>query len=161
VPLSKDTAQLLDTLCQQRPLSPDSEAPLFVNSKGQRPTRHGVTHILGRAVARASRAKPDLAHRTISPYILRHTTAMNLLQSGVDLTTIQSWLGHASVNTTHHYVEADLEMKRRALEKCVVADTPHVRYQPPDQVLALLTSLCRADRTTIPAPIGASRVDST
>lgn len=161
VPLSKDTAQLLDALCHQRRLPPDSEAPLFVNSRAQRLTRHGVTHILGRAVAAASSTNPQLADRTISPHTLRHTTAMNLLQSGVDLTTIQSWLGHASVNTTHHYVEADLEMKRRALEKCVVPDTPHVRYQPPDEVLALLTSLCRADRATIPASTAASRGNST
>ena len=55
---------------------------------------------------------------------------MHLLQAGVDLTTIQSWLGHASVNTTHHYVEADLEMKRRALA-----------HQPTDALLALLESL--------------------
>jgi hypothetical protein len=85
---------------------------------------------------------------------------MLLLQSGVDLTTIQSWLGHASPNTTHHYVEADLEMKRRALEKCIVPDTTHVRYQPPDEVLALLTRLCRADCATIPSSTGASRLNS-
>ena len=84
---------------------------------------------------------------------------MHLLQSGVDLTTIQSWLGHASPNT-HHYVEADLEMKRRALEKCVVPDTPRVCYQPPDQVLALLASLCRADCTTIPSSKGVSPLNS-
>ncbi len=86
---------------------------------------------------------------------------MHLLQSGVDLTTIQSWLGHASPNTTHHYVEADLEMKRRALEKCDVSDTPHVRYQPPDDVLAFLSSLCSAGRTTIPASTGGSQPNST
>jgi integrase/recombinase XerD len=151
IPLSKDTAQLLKALCDQRRLPPDSEAPLFVNARGQRLTRHGVTHVLKKAVATASGTKPELAGRAISPHTLRHTKAMHLLQSGVDLTTIQSWLGHASPNTTHHYVEADLEIKRRALEKCVVPNTPHVRNQPPDEVLALLTSLCRADSTTIPS----------
>jgi len=85
---------------------------------------------------------------------------MHLLQSGVDLTTIQSWLGHASPNTTHHYVEADLEMKRRALEKCVVPESPHVRYQPPDEVLAFLTTLCRPDHTTIPSSTGDSQLSS-
>ena len=160
IPLSKDTAQQLQALCDQRRLPPDSKAPLFVNSRGQRLTRHGVTHILGRAVATVSNTKPELADRTISPHTLRHTKAMHLLQSGVDLTTIQSWLGHASPNTTHHYVEADLEMKRRALEKCVVSDTPHVRYEPPDELLAFLTSLCRAERTTIPASTGGSPLNS-
>jgi integrase/recombinase XerD len=160
VPLSKDTAQQLQALGEQRRLPPDSQAPFFVNSRGQRLTRHGVTHILRRAVATASNTTPELAARTISPHTLRHTTAMHLLQSGVDLTTIQSWLGHASSNTTHHYVEADLEMKRRALEKCVVPDTPHVRYQPPDEVLALLTTLCRAVRTTSSLSAGASQLNS-
>lgn len=160
IPLSKDTAQQLQALCDQRRLPPDSKAPLFVNSRGGRLTRHGVTHILRRAVATAANTKPELADRTISPHTLRHTKAMHLLQSGVDLTTIQSWLGHASPNTTHHYIEADLEMKRRALEKCVVPDTPHVRYEPPDEVLALLTSLCRAERTTIPSSTGGSQLNS-
>jgi integrase/recombinase XerD len=160
VPLSKDTAQQLQALCDQRRLPSDSKAALFVNSRGQRLTRHGVTHILRRVVATAANAKPELADRTISPHTLRHTKAMHLLQSGVDLTTIQSWLGHASPNTTHHYVEADLEMKRRALEKCVVPDTPQVSYQPSDEVLALLTSLCRAEGTTIPSSTGGSQLNS-
>jgi integrase len=150
--------QHLRALCDLRGLPPDPEAPLFVNSRGQRLTRHGVTHVLKRAVATASGTKPDLADRAISPHTLRHTKAMHLLQSGVDLTTIQSWLGHASPNTTHHYVEADLEMKRRALDRCVVPDSPHVRYQPPDEVIALLTTLCRADAATIPSSAGGSRL---
>ncbi len=160
IPLSKDTAQQLQALCDQRRLPPDSEAPLFVNSRGHRLTRHGVTHVLRRAVATASSTRPELADRAISPHTLRRTKAMHLLQSGVDLTTIQSWLGHASPNTTHHYVEADLEMKRRALEKCVVPATPRVCYQPPDQVLALLMSLCRADCTTSPSSKGVSPLNS-
>jgi len=76
VPLSKDTAQQLQALCDRRRLSPDSKAPLFVNSKGHRLTRHGVTHILRRAVATAANTKPELADRTISPHTLRHTKAM-------------------------------------------------------------------------------------
>ena len=66
---------------------------------------------------------------------------MKLLQSGVDIATIQSWLGHASIKTTHQYVEADVEMKRRALEKCDNPKTSVVLYQPTDEVLALLDSL--------------------
>jgi integrase len=66
---------------------------------------------------------------------------MYLLQSGVDLVTIQSWLGHVSVNTTHQYIEADLEMKRRALDKCATPEMNPAPYQPTDEVLALLESL--------------------
>ncbi|MFH1436263.1 MAG: integrase, partial [Pseudomonadota bacterium] len=63
------------------------------------------------------------------------------LQSGIDLITIQAWLGHATPNTTHHYLEADVEMKRRALEKCADSEEPPALYQPPDDILALLDSL--------------------
>ena len=66
---------------------------------------------------------------------------MHLLQAGVDLTTIQSWLGHVTVNTTHQYVEADLEMKRRAIEMCAVPETPVSLYVPTDDVLELLENI--------------------
>ncbi|MCD4750909.1 MAG: tyrosine-type recombinase/integrase [Thermoanaerobaculales bacterium] len=88
----------------------------------------------------------SMATKSISPHTLRHTTAMPLLKSGVDLTTIRSWLGHASVNTTHHYAEADLEMKHRALSRCNDPETPLLMYQPTDQLLAFLATLCRVDR---------------
>ena len=146
VPLSKDTAQQLKALCDERGLTADSEAPVFVNARGQRLTRHGVTHILKRAHAAVAKVKPDLATKSVSPHTLRHTNAMRLLQSGVDLTTIQSWLGHASVNTTHHYVDADLEMKRRALNQCNHPETPPAVYQPTDELIAFLATLCGADR---------------
>jgi integrase/recombinase XerD len=66
---------------------------------------------------------------------------MHLLQSSVDLVTIQSLLGHASVNTTHQYVEADLDMKRRALENCSATETSPAPHQPKDEVLAFLEAL--------------------
>ena len=128
-------------IMEERDVTANSQSSVFVNSRGQRLTRHGVTHIIRRAVAIAARTVPPLTSKAISPHTLRHTAAMNLLQSGVDLTTIQSWLGHASVNTTHQYVEADLEMKRRALEKCKIAEAELVPYRPTDRVLALLEAL--------------------
>ena len=155
IPLSKDTAQLLQALCDQRRLPPDSRSSSFRQRK--RPTTDPPWRDARPQASRGAPLRPPTrSSRTehISPHTLRRTKAMHLLQSGVDLTTIQSWLGHASSNTTHHYVEADLEMKRRALDKCVVPDTPHVRYQPPDEVLAFLTTLCRPDHTTIPSSTG-------
>ncbi len=141
VPLARDTAAVLKALIQECGVATDSQSPVFVNARGQRLTRMGVTHILRRTVVNAAKTNPVLASRAISPHTLRHTVAMNLLQSGVDLSTIQSWLGHASINTTHQYVEADLEMKRRALEKCNSPEASTMPYQPTDEVLAILESL--------------------
>ena len=141
VPLAKDTAAVLKALIDERGVAIDSQSPVFLNARGQRLTRHGVIYILLQAVTIAAKTHPVLATRTISPHTLRHTVAMHLLQSGVDLTTIQSWLGHASVNTTHHYVEADLEMKRRALEKCNNSEARFASYEPTDEVLAMLEAL--------------------
>jgi len=141
VPLGKDIAALLKALLDERGVATDSQTPVFVNARGQRLTRKGVTHTLRRAVTIAAKAKLVLAARAISPHTMRHSLAMQLLQSGVELSTIQSWLGHASINTTHQYVEADLEMKRRALEKCNNPEETSSPYQPTDEVLALLESL--------------------
>jgi site-specific recombinase XerD len=141
VPLAPDLATVLRALRDERGVHPDSGEPLFVNARGRRLTRFGVVHIVRRIVAAAVKTCPGLARRSISPHTLRHTTAMHLLQAEVDLTTIQSWLGHASVATTHHYVEADLEMKRRALAQCDFPDAKPARYQPTDELLALLERL--------------------
>ena len=73
-----------------------------------------ITH----RVAAAGKTCPSLLMRKVTPHTFRHTTAMHLLQSGVDLNMIRSWLGHASIETTHGYVEIDLEMKRKTLESC-------------------------------------------
>ena len=141
VPLSDDLAGLLKDLIQESGQRSGGSAPLFLNARGKKLTRFGVVHILRRTAAVAALVIPPLAQRTISPHTLRHTTAMHLLQAGVDLTTIRSWLGHVAVQTTNEYVEADVEMKRRALEKCHDPEVTSVRYRPTDEVLALLESL--------------------
>ena len=78
-------------------------------------TRSNVTQRLAVYVKAAGKTMPALLDRAISPHTIRHTTAMHLLQSGVDITVIALWLGHESPATTHMYVEADLAMKERAL----------------------------------------------
>ncbi len=140
MPIAEDTAGVLRAFCRHTVAShPDS--PVFVNARGRRLTRFGVTYILRRTVERAATSQPSLSERAISPHTLRHSAAMHLLQSGVDLTTIQSWLGHVSVDTTHHYLEADVEMKREALAKCDAPEAPPLRYEPTDELLALLDRL--------------------
>lgn len=141
LPIGRDHAEVLKALRNERQVTPDSREPIFVNARGKRLGRFGVIHILHGAVKRAAEREPSLATRSISPHTLRHTAAMHLLQSGVDLATIQSWLGHVAITTTHHYVEADLEMKRRALEKTSPTAAIPGLYKPTDDVLALLEAL--------------------
>lgn len=140
VPLAPDLVATLREFQQARPL-PARRGAVFTNASGHRLTRFGVVHILARSVARAAVSAPGLRTLSISPHVMRHTTAMHLLQAGVDLATIQAWLGHASISTTHRYVEADLEMKRRALAKCDTAEAPPTKFQPNDELLAMLDRL--------------------
>ena len=141
VPLREDSAAVLRALRDERGLDAHDAAPLFVNGRGNRLTRFGVTHLVRRVVRVAQATQPGLARRTVSPHVFRHTAAMALLQSGVDLTVIRSWLGHVSLDTTHHYIEADVEMKRRALEGCSGTGAKPKRYRPTDPVLAMLEKL--------------------
>jgi site-specific recombinase XerD len=90
----------------------------------------------------ATERYPELATLDISPRtILRHTTAMHLLQSGVVITVIALWLGHGSPATTHHYVEADLAMKEKALARLQAPAQRAFRYQPPDSLIGFLRAL--------------------
>lgn len=82
-----------------------------------------------------------LAEKKVSPNVLRHTTAMHLLQSGVDMAVIALWLGHESIETTHAYIEADLKTKEKALEKVAPAVPGFRRFQPDDKLLAFLEAL--------------------
>jgi integrase/recombinase XerD len=104
-------------------------------------TRTGVTDRLKLAAATATRHCPQLKKRRISPHIVRHATAMNMLQSGVDITVIALWLGHESPATTHMYVEADLAMKERAIKTLQAPSVKTRRFQPTDQLLAFLEGL--------------------
>lgn len=141
VPLADDLAKALDALLRERRIGRHEHVPLFVGAHGQRLTRFGATHIVRRAVAAASAKLPELQRKRISPHVLRHSLAMMLLQSGVDLLTIQAWLGHAQVATTHRYATADVEMMRRGLDKAGVPGKQPARFQPKDAVLRLLESV--------------------
>ena len=118
-----------------------ADAPLFPNREGAPMTRSNVRQRLEVAIRIAAEKHPQLLKRVISPHTFRHTTAMHLLQSGVDITVIALWLGHESPATTHMYVEADLTMKERALSKLRSPKTKSIRYRPPDQLLQFLQNL--------------------
>ena len=104
-------------------------------------TRSNVTKRLTLAVQKASQSHPGLTTRHISPHTVRHTTAMHLLQAGVDISVIALWLGHESPVTTHHYVEADLAMKERALARLHEPDVKLQRYRAPDSLIDFLKTL--------------------
>jgi integrase len=84
---------------------------------------HAVVHLGGSCtksweVSRFVMRGSSLAAKAVSPHTLRHTTALHLLQSGVELNVIKSWLGHVSITTTSEYIEIDMAMKRKAIERC-------------------------------------------
>jgi integrase/recombinase XerD len=121
VPLWPETATLLRSYIEERGASQDPQQVVFLNARGQSLTRFGVRYIVKSRIAAAAKNCPSLAKKKIGPHTFRHTTAMHLLQSGVDLTVIKNWLGHVNLDTTHAYVEIDLNMKRKALSSCAPA----------------------------------------
>ncbi len=119
----------------------DAASPLLPSRNSHAMTRNNVTQRLALAVAAATESNPDLAKRRISPHTIRHTTAMHLLQAGVDISVIALWLGHESPVTTHHYVEADLTMKERALSMLHEPEAKTHRYTAPDSLIDFLKRL--------------------
>lgn len=140
VPLWKATAATLRQWLRHLP-DADPQAHLFPSSSGGRLSRSSVAQRLALAVEDAARCLPKLSDRTISPHTTRHTTAMYLLQSGVDITIIALWLGHEDPSTTHIYLEADLAMKEEALSRLQPLAAAPTRYRPPDQLMAFLQAL--------------------
>lgn len=139
VPLWKETAAEIRRWLTYADLK--AEHPLIPTRKGLPMTRTNAAERLALAVRDATERCPQLQGRQISPHTLRHTTAMHLLQAGVDLTVIALWLGHESPVTTHGYVEADLAMKERALATIAPPGAKRHRYRPTDAVLKFLESL--------------------
>lgn len=116
-PLWPQTAEVLRRLLAETGLDPTSSQRLFRNRRGKPLTRFGVRYLLRKYADRASAVASGLARKHVHPHTLRHSTAVHLLQAGVDLVSISHWLGHASVETTNRYAEVDLETKRAAIAK--------------------------------------------
>jgi site-specific recombinase XerD len=113
-PLWKISVSVLREIVVARP---NSQA-VFFNQRGQPLTRYGIYTLIKRHVHRAASKVPTLMTKRISPHCIRHSTAMHLLRSGVDINTIRVWLGHVSLQTTNIYAESDLKMKAEALARC-------------------------------------------
>jgi site-specific recombinase XerD len=116
-PLWPQTATVLRAFCNQRKLDLRSESPVFLNHRSQPLTRFGIRHILANCLHLASERAPNLRKKRLHPHSVRHSTAVALLKSGVDLSSISHLLGHASPTTTNRYAKVDLEMKRQAIAK--------------------------------------------
>ena len=138
-PLRKEVVVALRRWLREPQNSDDG--PLFPNTRGTSLSRDGVEYLLAKHVVSASQQCPSLKKKRISPHVLRHTAAMELLQHGVDRSVIALWLGHESVETTQIYIQADIKMKEQALAKTVPFDVPSGRYRPDEHILTFLKSL--------------------
>ena len=116
-PLWPEIARALRTHLERQGTAQHEARSVFLNHRGEPLTRFGVRVILQKQLSRAVRKLPSLKDKRLHPHSLRHSTAIHLLRSGVDLSTIANWLGHVSVNTTNKYLTLDLETKRAALAK--------------------------------------------
>jgi integrase/recombinase XerD len=138
-PLTKSTVKVLTAWIREQ--GEDGTRILFPSARGGRLSADAVQYLVAKHAAAAQKVCPSLADKHVSPHVLRHTTAMELLQAGVDRTLIALWLGHESVETTQIYLDADLAIKERALSKTTPINAKPGRFQPDDDLLAFLKGL--------------------
>jgi integrase/recombinase XerD len=138
-PLWPQTRRVWQAWCREEGAAAEQLA--FPNARGTPLTRQGVMYLLQQVVHVATTAGPSLRTKTVSPHVIRHTTAMPLRQAGVDIAVMALWLGHERLETTHVYLEADLATTARALQPFTPIDAPLARFTPDDPLLAFLTSL--------------------
>lgn len=138
-PLTKATADVLRAWLREIETSDD--AIVFPSARGVRLSADGVQYLLTKHVAHASQTCTSLRKKHVTAHVLRHTTAMELLQAGVERSVIALWLGHESIETTQIYLDANLEMKQAALDKVEPQPGRVGRFRPDDQLLAFLNAL--------------------
>ena len=138
-PLTAETVGVLRIWMAERQGTPDDL--LFPSRRGGPLTRDGVAARINTHTRTAATRCPSLAHKHVTPHVLRHTCAMRLLAAGVDITVIALWLGHESIETTQIYLHADLSIKQRAIARTTPTGTRPGRYRPPDPLLAFLETL--------------------
>lgn len=142
-PLWQETIEAVKAYISVRKPKQEGEHHLFLNDRGESITRFGIRYIIKKYTNKAIKKQPSLKRKQVSPHTLRHTTAMHLLQAGNELNVVRLWLGHASLNTTHMYVEINMEMKKKILSK---TQSPKLKqevkkWQRP-KILEWLNELC-------------------
>jgi integrase/recombinase XerD len=138
-PLRRETADVMEAwLCE---LNGQPEDPVFPSIRGGFVSRDAIERLVARHCKSAKSHCPSLRHKRITPHVLRHTAAMELLRHGVDRSVIALWLGHESVETTQMYLHADMRLKRKALSKITPLGVKPSLYKPNDELLAFLENL--------------------
>ena len=138
-PLTRTTVHTLRAWIREQ--GKDETRILFPSARGELLSHDSVQYLVRKYATRAAKPCPTLRKKRVTPHVLRHTTAMELLQAGVDRSVIALWLGHESPTTTHNYVEADLAMKNRALARLQEPKTKMRRYRASDSLLEFLKGL--------------------
>lgn len=142
-PLWPETVAAVKAYLESRSQKEPGVEYLFLNANGAPITRFGIRYVTNKYKVVAQEQCPSLKTKKVSPHTIRHTTAMHLLRSGNDINMVSYWLGHADINTTHIYLEIDMEMKRRMIEK---ASAPAMKeenlWHQPD-IMAWLNNLTK------------------
>ena len=144
-PLWEETAQVMMTLLEESMIAQQEQAVVFHNHLNKPLSRFGVDYILKKYGRLASDTQPGLKKKRLSPHTIRHTTAVHLLNSGVDINVIRGWLGHVDLATTNIYAEINQTTKMKALERCnptsSVGNPEPPSWKKQEDILSWLESL--------------------
>jgi integrase len=138
-PLRKETADVVTSWLWELKGHPKDR--VFPSIRGGPLSRDAVERLVARHFKFAQSRCPSLSRKKVTPHVLRHTAAMDLLHHGVDRSVIALWLGHESVETTQMYLHADMRLKRKALSKITPLGVKPSLYKPDDELLAFLEDL--------------------
>lgn len=138
-PLREEAAAMMGSWLRERNGLPQD--PVFPSIRGGPLSRDAIERLVAKYATIAQQSCPSLKRKTVTPHVLRHAAAMDLLQHGVDRSVIALWLGHESVETTQMYLHADLRLKEQALSRTTPLGVKPTRYRPDDHLLAFLEGL--------------------
>lgn len=138
-PLTRESVSVIKAWLAEREGLPAE--PAFPSRRGAVLSRDAIERLVTKHTEVAGATCASLRTKNVTPHVLRHTTAVSLLQAGNDRAVIALWLGHESIETTQMYLDADLSMKERALARTAPLRAGPGRYRPDDSLLAFLNGL--------------------
>lgn len=153
-PLWPETVDAIKDYIEHRNPKEPNEDHLFLNANAKPITRFGIRYIIKQYAKSAGDKCPSMNKKDVAPHTFRHSTAMHLIRAGNDINMVGNWLGHADINTTHKYVEIDMDMKRKMLQISPVPKTKNAsktpKWQNPDILkwldnLSKRTELCETN----------------